>query len=332
MNKKTFLITYDKTDSGLAYYFFEELKKNINIDLLSTNFKNNDLISKIKRKFGYRVSNTNYNLIIDSIKKSNCFKNIILFNCAGLNEEQINNLDKIPNSKLYLYSSDHLTGMEKYKKISTLKSLSLYDKVIVFSKNMIPIYYQYGAKNVDHIPFGYSINRHLNKKIINEKDISDDVVYFGSWGPHIEVILNEVSKFFNLKIYGNGWKHSKYNSLKTIANSTKYDGNTMRDLANKASVVINFIRAEHGCFTSMKTFELAASGACIITNYTEDQNIFFHNSEFSYFNTSEELKDKISFLLNNKKANIEQRKKSLETVSNYNYNNISKQLIDSLNL
>ncbi|MDB2464058.1 glycosyltransferase, partial [Flavobacteriaceae bacterium] len=81
---------------------------------------------------------------------------------------------------------------------------------------------------------------------------------------------------------------------------TKNKGNVnrkMAELANDAAVVINFTRATHGCFHTMKTFELPAAGACVLSNYSEEQDEFYPTSEFEYFNTKEELKDQLQALL-----------------------------------
>lgn len=331
------LVTDSPKNYGLAYFYYLALFKNKRI-------KNLQYISlphrHVNQTIFNRILNRTNNIffssgdylfkkIFNSINRSEENINLILFNSSSLNKNHLRKIDALKNVSIFNYISDHLSGMSKKKLKLTIDSFRYLKKTFVFSDSLIPVVYQYGSNDVRCIPFGFCEENHYVNFKAETYVHNDQICYFGTWGPLIEEYLY-LLKDFNLKIYGNYWEKSKYKILRNLACSISGKQSEMSKLASKVAVVINFTRAQHGCLSSMKTFELAASGACVVTNRNSCQLKFFPESAFSYFDTKKEMVDKISKLLYDVNLNISFRLNAQKFAKNFSYGSRSKKLITFL--
>ena len=102
----------------------------------------------------------------------------------------------------------------------------------------------------------------------------------------------------------------------------------MSKVCPAADVVVNFIRAEHGCAHSMKTFELPACGGFLLCTRTEEQLEFLPEDECAaYFWTQEEMIDKLRFYLAHPAARERIRLAGMERVRPHTYVERSRQLL-----
>tara|TARA_B100001059_G_C17737197_1_gene529515 strand:+ start:51 stop:1061 length:1011 start_codon:yes stop_codon:yes gene_type:complete len=334
---KIILATNAPKDAGLPYFYHLELEKKLEtgklVYLYSANIKlQRSLYARFLNRVSllFKISSNNLmKRILEEIKNTDEKSSIILFNTSGLNEHHLKRLKQYKNVELYNYLSDNPLGMSNLDLNLTIDSFSFMKKVFVFSRSLIPIVYQYGAKEVVYIPFGYCKKNHL----INLNQIKtlheNQVIYFGTWGPLIEEWLYPL-RDFNLKIYGNDWGKSKYKELRMVSSYKAGMQSDMSEKASNAKVVINFIRAQHGSLSSGKTFELAASGACIVTNRTLEQLEFFNEKEFNYFDSKEEMVEIVTALIKDETKNFESRRNSHNKVINHSYEERASELLDNL--
>jgi hypothetical protein len=334
---KIILATNAPKNAGLPYFYSLELEKKLEtgklVYLYSADIKlQSTLYTRVLNRLSllFKISsNRLFNRILEEIKNTEEKSCIILFNTSGLNQYHLRSLKQYKNIELYNYLSDNPIGMSNGDFNLTVDSFSYVKKVFVFSRSLIPIVYQYGAKEVVYIPFGYCKKNHLIK-INNIKTIrNNQIIYFGTWGPLIEEWLYPLTDF-NLKIYGNSWEKSKYKELRKISSNKSGMQYDMSKRASSSKVVINFIRAQHACLTSMKTFELAASGACVVTNRTHEQLEFFNEREFNYFDTKEEMIKKVKELIKDETKNFESRINSQNKVINHSYEERASELLKNL--
>lgn len=334
---KIILATNAPKDAGLPYFYQLELEKKLEtgklIYLYSSNIKlQRTLYARILNRLSllFKISsNSLFKKILQQIKNTKEKTSIILFNTSGLNKNHLKRLKQFKNIELYNYLSDNPLGMSNHDINLTIDSFSFMNKVFVFSKSLIPIVYQYGAKEVVYIPFGYCRKNHLINLNNVKAPHKNQIIYFGTWGPLIEEWLYPL-KDFNLKIYGNDWGKSKYKELRMISSYKSGMQSDMSEKASNAKVVINFIRAQHGSLSSMKTFELAASGACIVTNRTLEQLEFFNEKEFNYFDSMEEMVEKVTTLIEDETKNFQSRRNSQNKVMNHSYKERATELLNNL--
>lgn len=329
------LVTDAPINEGLAYYYYLSFKDIIGEDKIS-------LVHTIYKSKKYNILNRLFNKIIYSIglnsfsvykkiKELSQFRNkqkiiIIVFNTALLSHKLIQKLSK-KNYILFNYYSDHPYGLSKREKKYFFKTIKIFDSIITFSDQILPILYQYGAKKVIILPFAYCKYTHLNN-IKTKFNNNNEIHYFGTWTPIIEEWLIPL-KDYNLHIHGNSWNNAKNITLKKIALSSSCAfNNKMIEIANTARIVLNFTRASHLCLHTMKTFELAIAKSCIVSNFSNEQDMYFKkNEDYFYFNTKEELVKCIDLLLNDDKTNQILRDNAFKKAIEHNYHERVKTLI-----
>ena len=250
---------------------------------------------RLKHDLGW-LSRRRYNRLLSDLAVG---KNlVILFNSGDLANGEIRKL--ADHSSIYLvnYLSDSPYGIVPSRQEGILNSIPYFRLVCIFAKDLMPVLYQLGAQRVERIPFGYCKYTHLEPSKNIQVEFPDNVFYFGTWTPEIESWLEPLSSY-GLHIEGNGWGSAARRKLREVGTRKKPNtDHNMAIMARKAGVVVNFTRAKHGCFHTMKTFELAVAGACVLSNFSEEQNEFFKDNEsMAYFNTVDEMKMKIEYFL-----------------------------------
>jgi len=337
---KIILVSDTPKDVGLAYYYSLALKDIINVNdvYLIDNFLIQWKYFKIFNRY------INYLFNIFNLKSKKIFieiKNkftandsviIIFFNNGGLNTKYFNKLKKIDNLYLVNFLSDHPYGLQKSQHYILKESAHIFDLFISFSTTINPILYRFGAKKVFNLAFAYCKYTHYIDDKIVEKFDNNEIHYFGTWTKEIEDMLLPLLNF-NLKIHGASWEMSNNKEIRLIAlNSSKSYYRNMVHLAKNAKIVINFTRAPHMCLHTMKTFELTIAGACVISNFSDEQNYYFPNNDsMVFFNTKEQMLERINYYLLNNIENIKIRNNAFLNAKSNNYHNRSKELINYLN-
>ena len=226
------------------------------------------------------------------------------------------------------FTTDHPLGNQLLKKRITSSKIRLFDAVITFSDSLIPIWHSLSAKYCISIPFGVDESLRKTPSDFHSLEYS----YFGSWGPYVESSLLSMG-VRELNIFGPGWSKASVESRKNFnINSPKFKGMNMESLINQSYCTVNLVRPNHGCFHSMKTFEIPNSGGLSISNYTDEQNYFFKEGHsalyFRDLRSTQELiklvKEDISF------AQELRRKGHLESL-NHTYDVRAKSILVKLN-
>jgi len=336
---KIILCTEAPKNTGLAYYYylaFRDILSDEKVVLIDEGDRRYEasLISRAQRKLNYlrgKSSVEKMNQILESCDESG--KNIvILFNTANIRLEEIKKLSE----KKYIYLihllSDSPYGMYPSRMQLTFQSLPLFHMVCIFAKALVPVLYQMGASRVERVPFGFCKYTHLIAENASEPELPNSVYYFGTWTPVIEDWLVNL-KGFDLHIEGGLWKNAKDKDLMTIG--TKPNPHTDRNMAamaRKAAVVVNFTRASHGCFHTMKTFELTAAGAAVVSNYSDEQVEFFKPGHaMSYFNTKDEMTACVKSLLEDREKNILLRSCAYQEAMKHSYHERAKEILKLFN-
>ena len=324
-------------NKGLAHYYYLAFQDVLGIEKVEIlpNFNRNYQASLLSRGFRRLKSMSGllslykYEQVMKEIKSG---KNlIIIFNGADFKPTEIEKLSKEPSIFLIQYLSDHPFALLPEARKTTFDSLRNFDVICTFASDLIPVYYQLGAKRVLRIPFGYCKYTHLESSKNIEIEYPQKVYYLGTRMPILEDWIAELLDF-DLEIEGNQWHKAGHKILKKLGSkSNPQVGEQMAVMARKAGVVVNFTRAQHGCFHTMKTFELAISRACVVSNYSKEQEEFFPNGQgYNYFNTKKKMKDKVRLFLEDKTLNLEQRELIYQNALNHSYHHRVKELLQLL--
>lgn len=329
------LCTDAPAKQGLAYYYFLALrdiigeKRVVLIDEEGREY-GSSLVARARRRIQLetgQLSRAKCLRVMETVKTGK--KNVImLFNNADL---QVADIELLANNKdIYLinYLSDHPYGMYAQRQKEVLAGLPFFDLVITFAEDLLPVLYQLGARKVERLPFGYCTYTHLEpSKAITER-FPDSIYYFGTWTSAIENWLLCLTDF-NLVIEGNSWQSANSKTLRSIGTKAKPNtDHNMAMLAKKAGLVVNFTRATHGCFHTMKTFELTVAGALVLSNYSREQAAFFPaDKAMLYFNTKEELRNKVQSYLYNPSAFESIREQAIEYAVPHSYKDRGEKLL-----
>jgi hypothetical protein len=179
--------------------------------------------------------------------------------------------------------------------VGILPSMAEYTCVYTFSRALVPVFHQLGARCARWLPFGFDPEMHRIPSATGPA-LKSTVAYLGAWGPLQETWLAPLAPL-GLGIYGPGWRHSRRDSpVRAAWREGRGVGAEMASAIAGADMVFNMVRAEHGCAHSMKTFEIPACGGFMLTNWTEEQAEFFEDGKHcAFFHTREEMLDKATY-------------------------------------
>lgn len=253
----------------------------------------------------------------------------IVFRGERLTREVVVGLNNFSSEGCLCIYSDNpfiIPGKDVYQLTDVFQA---YRIIFVFSRQLIPIFYQLGAKDVRWLPFAHDPETHFPCRPTH--NIITPIIYFGTWGPLQEWWLGMLVEH-GLSIFGTNWENlPKENQLQTCWKKGRGIGLAMGAEVSQASIVFNMVRAEAGCGSTMKTFEIPACGGFMLTNRTEEQEEFFKDKfECIYYDCVEDLKEKIYFYIKN---NSERRRivaNAFVQAKNHTYVDRVKQILNIL--
>lgn len=317
--KRIILVTSSPAKSGLAYFHYLAFRDTpgISVEILDNGQATygrtftKKVGARIRRQFNIDAGEQ-YKALVELIGDTPGQTSVVFYGMACLSSQEICKLNAI-GAKLYAYLSDSPAALSSTNWLAIKYVLPVFNCVFCPTSDAVPVYYQNGASKVVRIPFGYCRYTHLraNSQIRNP---DGKLYYFGTYGALVEEWLAPLLKF-PLVIHGHDWGNAKHRELRKAAKHPIVLDASMADLAS-GQLVVNFMRTQHGGCHSMKTFEMPAAGACVISNRTDEQVEFFPaNSCANYFNTAIELDGLVSGYITNTERitnNIALREQYLE--------------------
>jgi len=291
--KQITLVTNAPSRSGLAYFHYLAFRdiygKGVCIVDNGRSGYGRSLIERLisRARIELRVDRkSQYRSLLKSIGDNPTNSVVIFYGMASLSACEIRELHS-KGVSLYVYFSDSPFTLSAANWGDIRKALPLFKCVFTPTNDLVPVYFQNGAKRVVRIPFGYCRYTHLRSQP-QVPGPDGNIYYFGTYSPMIEDWLDPLSKF-PLIIHGHDWGKALSRSLRLAAcRSIALDAFMAK--AASGQLVVNFLRTNHGACHSMKTFELPAAGACVLSNRTAEQLHFFpEDSGVGYFDTKDEM-------------------------------------------
>lgn len=232
---------------------------------------------------------------------------IMITKGTELSSDMLGELKEVSRALLCnLYTDSPLVypGYPALLKHSFSSTIQQYDCVFTFARFLVPVFYVCGARRVEYLPFAHDPEIHRPVEITPSEIpyYQGPVAYLGTWSPSHERWLEMLAPF-EVKIWGEHWDHlPKSSSLRACwqkpGSSKAGMGPNMAKVCAASAILFNFVRAEHGCAHSMKTFEIPACRGFMLCNRTDEQLEYFEEDKCAvYFSTAEELVDKVRFYL-----------------------------------
>ncbi len=154
----------------------------------------------------------------------------------------------------------------------------------------------HGCHDVRYLPFGYDPDLFFpaeNKQL----EETSDLFFAGTAEPsRVEYVRAAVRAGWDVRLYGNYWE--RYHGIRGITRG-QADIPTLREAIASCRVALCLVRHENRDGHSMRTFEVPAVGACMVTEDTvEHRQIFGEDGErVIYFKNPSEMVEKTKFLL-----------------------------------
>lgn len=229
---------------------------------------------------------------------------IFLLKAETISPATLRTVKKInPNVKVISFYPDNpFTFWNGNSNSNVLMSLPLIDCFLSWSPDLVPILKTAGCKHVCPFPFAYDhelFNQEITISLEEQKKYASDACFIGTWEPDRELWLTKLVECLpsiNLAIWGNLWAERCTNSaLKTFLKGSAIYGVEMIKAFRCATVVLNFIRQQNALGHNMRTFEVPASKAFLLTQWTHEQAhiLFEENRHIATFKNIDELVDKI---------------------------------------
>jgi hypothetical protein len=232
------------------------------------------------------------------------------------------------HAKLFnFYPDNPFTLWNGNSNIHVLNSLPIYDRVLIWSKQLVQILLAAGCNKVGYFPF--AVDEELfSQNILSDEDskrkYACDVCFVGTWDAEREqwltTLLQETPNL-NLGLWGNDWhKNLKTDSpLRQRLRGYAVYGTEMIKLFRSSKIVLNFIRKQNLDAHNMRTFEVPASKAFLLTQRTTEQasELFKETESIACFGSVSELAMRIKFYTANEKERIKLIDNGYEVVKKF---------------
>jgi spore maturation protein CgeB len=208
-----------------------------------------------------------------------------------------------------------------------LNSLPYFDYFLIWSEQLVPILTSAGARRVLYFPFAFDGEMFSDKIEIKggeREKIKSDLSFVGSWDEQrqrwLEKLLAKMPEL-KLNVWGDRWltNLSEKSQLRACIKGAAIYGSDMIKIYKSSKIVLNFIRKQNLEAHNMRTFEIPACGAFMLTQYTDDQakTLFRYGHSVQCFKNIEDLVNKIDYFLENDELRLECAKNGFLAVQQY---------------
>ena len=181
-----------------------------------------------------------------------------------------------------------------------MRSLLHYDHVFSPRRANLKDLRNLGARSVSYLQFAYAPDVHFADPPENEEErerFGSDVVFAGGADPdRLRYMVEIIRAGFHVALYGGYWE--RYAETRKYAKGHA-DPHTLRKAIGGSKVALCLVRRANRDGHSMRTFELAASGACVLAEDTDEhREILGEDGEAAvYFRTITDMIQKLRWLL-----------------------------------
>ncbi len=158
-----------------------------------------------------------------------------------------------------------------------------------------------GCKRVAFVPFGYKPSAHFPEQPSSQDEkvrFGSDVVFIGGCDadrvPYFEALVQRMPDL-RLHLYGGYW--GRHHKLRPYHRGFAM-GRDYRLALGGARIVVNLVRRANRDGHVMRSFEVPACGAFMLAERTKEHlDLFKEAVEAAYFNSAEELVEKVRYYL-----------------------------------
>ena len=295
----------------------------------------NSVIRKVFNKISIRPFIKPLNNSVLAFLKDKYFDVILVFKGMELLPETVAQLQEHA-TVLANYNADHpfLFFSRGSGNSNVLKSIPHYNIHFSYAKRIALQLKQNFGKESFVVPFGYDSEAKGNSELL-QNNFEDKFLFIGAYDKERSKYLNKL-KLDSLEIYGDDKWATRNITRPYIREVFKNKSLFNEEIVNAigaAKGIINLLRPQNIIEDShnMRTFEVPAYGGLLIAQRTTEQEAFFEeDKEIVFFDSPEELRDKLLYVKNNPSVvnTIKSNARNRSIRSGYSYNDRSREMID----
>jgi len=185
-----------------------------------------------------------------------------------------------------------------------IKSIPLYDVYFTWNADLISPLREAGARRVEYLPFGYDPESHypVNLNEVERSLLGSQVSFVGNYTRERANLLEMlIQNGIKVEIWGINWnEHVPYNApLRPHLRGPIYDED-MSKVYSASEIAMNFLRVQNRQAHNMRTFEVPAIGAFMLSTRSQSQiELLPEDAGASYFTTPQEMLDRVFYYLSN---------------------------------
>lgn len=338
-NKKKLLFVSNSSPDRLNHILDGFLSlKDLEIKVLDQNitYRPSSLPSKIFKKLKIPRDFDNLNgRLLDMIKIYN--PDIIFIVKGNLIHAKVlaHISNTYPATKLVSWSLDDMfawhnrslfytLGLKFYDFVFTSKSYNIDELKSLGAKTVIFLYQAFSQKY--HKP--YRLNANLGQVI--------DILFIGfAEKSRFEYLEYLASNNLKISVYGSGWNKKKYTKHHNNQEIHPYDliGDDYARAISNAKITLCFLRKANRDLHTSRSIEIPAIGGFMVAERTDEHKVLFEeDKEAVYFDSKEELLEKVMYYLKNESAREFIRsaghRRCLE--EDYSYDNMANIIMDEI--
>jgi len=327
-------ILFTHPPEGNAFEIYKAFKTISNIKLLSEEVgKTFSLIDKIKFKLRIPTDLYNYNKLLTEHDFSNIdvlliIKGVVIWP-STLNKIKT----KFINLKLVSWSLDDMCALHN-SSIYYTKGLKYYDLVITNKTYNVEELKTIGAKDVLFLNNAFSKEKHY-PIVKKDSEYSHNVIFIGTLEKERFNSMNFLAKNnIIVDVYTDSYDKKEfldYHENLKIHNGGLYGDKHCEAITN-SKITLCFLRKINRDLQTTRSVEIPACGGCMVAERTEEHlYLFEEDKEAVFFDSDQELLEKVKLLLvdDKKRTNIVKNALIRCENSNYSYESLAKELIIS---
>lgn len=181
-----------------------------------------------------------------------------------------------------------------------MRALRHYDQVFSPRRANLEDLRKLGCSDVSYLPFAYAPEVHFADPPASEEEtarFSADVVFAGGAdADRLRHVTSLIREGFHVALYGAYWHRHSETRRFALGHADPY---TLRKAIGGSKVALCLVRRANRDGHSMRTFEVAATGACMLTEDSEEhREILGPDGEaVIYFRTVPEMLQKLHWLV-----------------------------------
>ncbi len=181
-----------------------------------------------------------------------------------------------------------------------IASVPTYDMYFMWDRDLFSPLREIGARRVEYLPFGYDPDEHHPVELseTEREALHSQACFVGGYTPERASLLAHLTGY-RLGLWGTDWHRLPADSpLHGHLRGGWTHGQAMSKVFSAADMVLNFIRPQNGQAHNMRTFEVPATGAMMLSTRTRDQvGWLAEGKAAAYFATPEEMVEGVAYYL-----------------------------------